>query len=115
MRILVVDDNIALAESITMMLESRGHNVQTAVDGADGLFRFRESQFSNLSFDAVVSDWQMPKMDGIEMIQQIRRMSPLVTIVLVSGGGPQVPESIPFLAKPFHIADLLLALGAEPK
>jgi DNA-binding response OmpR family regulator len=115
MKILVVDDNVDMAEALAMNLEYAGHTVITAHDGAEGLFKFRESQFSNTPFDAVVSDWQMPKMDGIEMIQQIRRMAPLVKVVLVSGGGPHVPESIPFLAKPFGRAELLAALGVESK
>lgn len=69
-RILVVDDSITVREVERKMLANKGYDVKTAVDGLDGWNILRSEEF-----DLVVSDVDMPRMDGIEFISQIRRDS----------------------------------------
>lgn len=67
-KILVVDDFPTMRRIIRNLLKDLGfENVDEAEDGAQGLEKLRNS-----SFDLVVSDWNMPNMDGLEMLQAIR-------------------------------------------
>lgn len=65
-RVLVVDDSLTVREMERKLLASRGYAVEVAVDGADGWNAVREGQF-----DLVVTDVDMPRMDGIQLVQHI--------------------------------------------
>ncbi len=68
MKILIVDDFPTMRRIIKNLLKDLGfENVDEAEDGAFGLEKLR-----NGSFDFVVSDWNMPNMDGLTMLQHIR-------------------------------------------
>ena len=68
MRILVVDDFPTMRRIVRSLLKELGFtNVEEAEDGQDGLAKLREG-----GFDFVVSDWNMPNLDGLEMLKQIR-------------------------------------------
>ena len=66
-RVLVVDDSITVRELERQLLESRGYVVDIAVDGVDGWNAVRAGQY-----DLVVSDVDMPRMDGIELVRHIK-------------------------------------------
>jgi two-component system, chemotaxis family, sensor histidine kinase and response regulator WspE len=67
-RILVVDDSFTVREMERKLLESKGYHVETAVDGVDGWNAVRAGHY-----DMVVSDVDMPRMNGIEFIRQIKQ------------------------------------------
>lgn len=67
-KILVVDDSITVREVERKMLANKGYDVRTAVDGLDGWNTLRSEEF-----DLVVSDIDMPRMDGIEFVTHIRQ------------------------------------------
>src|SRR5690242_14732184 len=79
-RILLVDDNVSGSTARKTVLEELGHKVQVASNGADAL-----EQFSQHKFDLVVTDYKMPRMDGLELIGRLRKLQPEIRIVLVSG------------------------------
>jgi two-component system sensor histidine kinase and response regulator WspE len=66
-RILVVDDSITVRELERQLLESRGYDVDVAIDGMDGWNSFRSGEY-----DLVVSDVDMPRLDGIGLVKLIR-------------------------------------------
>lgn len=67
-RVLVVDDSLTVRELERKLLSSRGYEVEVAVDGMDGWNAVRAGQFN-----LVVTDIDMPRMDGIELVQLINR------------------------------------------
>jgi two-component system sensor histidine kinase and response regulator WspE len=80
-RVLVVDDSITVRELERQLLESRGYVVDTAVDGLDGWNAIRSSRY-----DLVVSDVDMPRMDGIQLVKHIKEDARLkrIPVVVVS-------------------------------
>ena len=78
--VLVVDDDESFAELIAVKLRSRGLEVRTASNGFHGC----ASYFRSPS-DWVVTDIQMPELDGIEMIRRIRAFNPQVKTIYMSG------------------------------
>jgi len=80
-RILVVDDSITVRELERQLLESRGYVVDTAVDGLDGWNAIRTAHY-----DLVVSDVDMPRMDGIQLVRHIKEDARLkrIPVVVVS-------------------------------
>lgn len=74
-RILVVDDSLTVRELEKKLLQSRGYEVEVAVDGMDGWNVARTGQF-----DLVVTDVDMPRMDGIEFVTLIKRDSNLKSL-----------------------------------
>ncbi|TXG94420.1 MAG: response regulator [Rhodocyclaceae bacterium] len=67
-QILVVDDSAAIRNEVASFLKSNGFNVESAVDGKDGLNKLRADSAIKL----VISDVNMPNMDGLTMAEKIR-------------------------------------------
>ncbi|HVW09487.1 MAG TPA: response regulator [Bryobacteraceae bacterium] len=80
-RILVVDDSITTRSLEKSVLEAHGFDVVLAVDGIDGLARLRESPI-----DAVITDLMMPRMDGFQLLENIRKDAALekMPVIIVS-------------------------------
>jgi two-component system chemotaxis response regulator CheY len=77
-KILVIDDSESMRVLVTMILESAGHEVQRAVDGADAL-NFLDGR----EFSMILTDLNMPNMDGISLITHVRKMDRYKTIPIV--------------------------------
>ena len=84
-RILVVDDNAGVRTSARALLEAAGFQVVEAESGAAALRVLRSE-----GADVVLTDIFMPDTDGIELIHALRRDSPDLPIVAMSGGGKDV-------------------------
>jgi len=82
MQILVIDDHEELLNTTKEILEDVGHNCSTALDGEAALKLFQEDDF-----DLIITDVQMPRMGGIELITLIRRgdKHPNIPIMATSG------------------------------
>ena len=80
-RVLIVDDSITVRELERQLLENRGYTVDVAVDGVDGWNAVRSAHY-----DLVVSDIDMPRMDGIQLVQHIKDDARLkaIPVVIVS-------------------------------
>jgi two-component system response regulator HydG len=80
-RILLVDDNANGLAARKSVLEELGFSIVTCTSGADALEQFS----SRDAFDLVVTDYKMPRMDGLELIGRLRKHTPSLPIVLISG------------------------------
>lgn len=80
-RILVVDDSITVREVERKLLVARGYEVDVAVDGVDGLNTIHSARY-----DLLISDVDMPRMDGIELVRQVKSESRFrdLPVVIVS-------------------------------
>jgi two-component system, cell cycle response regulator CpdR len=109
-RILLVDDEEPVRGFLKRGLEMDGHEVATAIDGADGLDRLAEKSGA---FDLLITDIRMPIMDGIALALAAKRDFPDLTILLMTGFADQRERAkglqaivTDVLTKPFSLADL---------
>jgi|SRR5579862_7623501 len=79
-RILLVDDNANGLTARRCVLEELGYRISTAASGNEAL-----EVFGKYKFDLVVTDFRMPKMDGLELIVRLRKLVPELPIILISG------------------------------
>jgi DNA-binding NtrC family response regulator len=81
-RILIVDDEAIIRESISTYLEDSGFSVMTASDGLEGLNHFRSEMP-----DVVLLDLRMPKVDGLEVLAAVMAESPETPVIVITGAG----------------------------
>lgn len=67
-KILFVDDSASMRQIVGMAIQGEGYEVTTAVDGKDGVSKMEQGKF-----DAIISDVNMPNMNGIEMIKEAKK------------------------------------------
>lgn len=79
MRVLVVDDISDYRFQARDVLQSLGCDVEMAEDGVEAWQKLNEG-----AFDMVVSDWQMPNMDGVELMAKVRQKLPYITFMLLT-------------------------------
>ena len=117
-KILFVDDEIAFADNMTRLLNSRGYRVTAVYDGDSAVQTLREERF-----DIVVLDLKMPGMDGIMTLKEIKRLGLFTEILILTGHGSidTAMEAIKlgaydYLTKPCGIEELMLKIeGAHEK
>jgi CheY-like chemotaxis protein len=81
-RILIIDDEANIRNMLSLVLKKDGHQVATAENGVVGC-----QMTENATFDLLLVDLFMPEMDGLEVIQFIRKQCPEIRIIACSGGG----------------------------
>jgi len=111
-RILVIDDEKSIRNTLKDVLEYEKYEVSLAEDGASGI-----DMFSQDSFDVVLCDIKMAKMDGIEVLQKLLEISSDVPVIMISGHGniDTAVDSIKkgafdFLEKPLDLNRLLITI-----
>ncbi len=80
--ILIIDDERAIRKTLSEILSFEGYKIDEAADGEEGLKRFSEK-----TFDLVLCDIKMPKLDGIEFLEKAREVNPDIPIIMISGHG----------------------------
>ena len=108
-KVLVVDDETMVRELSSLVLRRSGYDVTAAPDGEKALAILRGT--SPASFDLVLSDAVMPSVQGLELREAVREISPSTAFVLMSAY-PQreMPDGIAFLRKPFTPKALIAAV-----
>ena len=114
MRILIVEDDLEAAEVMDRGLTEAGHECVRAADGEDGLAAARGGEF-----DVMIVDRMMPRMDGITMIQTIRREGDQTPVLFLSALG-EITDRVDglkaggddYLVKPYAFAELIARVEA---
>jgi CheY-like chemotaxis protein len=101
--ILVVEDEPSIRELMKTCLEFEGFDVITAANGLDGLQRYKENKDN---VQVVVTDLEMPKMNGSDMIHQIFQMTPDMKVVVASGRAGEECSGTACLQKPYSPREL---------
>ncbi|MDZ4051489.1 MAG: ATP-binding protein [Limnobacter sp.] len=116
--LLLVDDDPNVLAAISAILEMSGHQVHAAGSGALAAQLFNEAARKGNAFDAVITDLGMPEMDGKELAEMIKSLSPTTPVLMLTGWGKQmslsqeeVPQVDMIMAKPPKPAELELALN----
>ncbi len=116
MRILVVDDEPQITRVLRASLQSNGHEVTVAADGADALVRFTKAQP-----ELVITDLAMPSMDGIELTREIRQRSqvPIIVLSVRNQDAAKVAAldegADDYITKPFSIQELLARVRVQAR
>lgn len=116
-RILLIDDHDALRSSVARLLSGAGHEVLSTDQGREAI-----AILESYSPELVITDVNMPEMDGIEVIVSVQDRRPDLPVIVISGGGA-VPKELLLdsavalgarcaLAKPFTSEELLDAVGS---
>ncbi|KZN34598.1 response regulator [Pseudoalteromonas luteoviolacea] len=119
MRILIVDDTYFMRELISESLQERGFRELTqAANGEEAL-----SALSDKHYDLIVTDWNMPKVDGVELIKKMKREPAYSHIKIIMLTGDTSPEKVQqmsqlgvnaYISKPFtpeSLSDLVVKLA----
>lgn len=80
--ILIIDDEKAIRKTLGEILSYEGYKIDEAGDGEEGLKKFKEK-----SYDVVLCDIKMPKIDGIEFLEKSREVNVDIPIIMISGHG----------------------------
>ncbi len=113
-RILIVDDEPQIVRMLRASLQSSGYDVVTASNGLEGF-----EVFEKLHPDLVITDMSMPQMDGLGLVQEIRRIADTPIIVLsVRGAEPIKIDALDagaddYVTKPFNMPELLARVRAH--
>ena len=110
--VLVVDDNEDIRETLALVLSGCGYRCESAKDGVEAMQRVRRARF-----DAVVTDLEMPEMDGIALTRELRQSFSNLPVMIMTGHSDDDHRETAFragarefLGKPFDFHDLIRKL-----
>jgi len=113
-RVLVVEDNLPLAEGIAYNLRHEGHDARIAEDGRAGLAEVR-----SWAPDLVILDLTLPLMDGYQVLQAIRQDRNQVPVIILTARGEEADkvrgfrlDADQYVTKPFGVLELLERVGS---
>jgi two-component system cell cycle response regulator CtrA len=114
MRVLLIEDDSAMAQSIELMLKSEGFNVYTTDLGEEGV------DLGKLyDYDIIILDLQLPDMSGFDVLKQLR-VNKIATPILILSGSTQIENKVKglgfgaddYMTKPFHKDELIARVHA---
>jgi DNA-binding response OmpR family regulator len=113
-KVLIVEDEPLLREGLEDLLRGAGHSVEAVADGLSGL-----SRGTDPSFDLILLDLMLPRLDGMSVCRQIRELRPLVPILMLTARGSEQEKvkgfqagADDYLTKPFGTQELLARITA---
>jgi len=100
-KILVIDDEEQIRALLSSLFEMEGYEVIAATDGKDGM-----TLFDAHSPDLVITDIVMPDMEGMEVIRTLKKKSPSVPVIAISGGGINASHEYLYIASKIGAAKI---------
>ncbi|MFQ3675120.1 MAG: response regulator [Endomicrobiia bacterium] len=115
-KVLIIDDEQGIRDLLTFLLKPKGFDITCAEDGLEGIEKFKKE-----SFDIVLLDIHMPKMNGLEVLKVIKKIKPeQIVIIFSSSSDPQFElekkAELSFgvktcLYKPFNIDEIITVIN----
>lgn len=112
--ILVIDDQESMQSIISQMLKDKGYQVSTASDGEEGLNLLNQNPDS---FDLVLADVNMPKIDGFEFLKTVKNTHPQKPVILMTGVNKDAAKVLgeeyqadAVIEKPFKVEEVLAVI-----
>lgn len=104
-RILIVDDEEAIRILLFEAFKPHGYEIETVENGLEAI-----KQIAGKTYDLIITDYMMPKMDGLELTRRIKMMNPSLPVLVFTSNGPE-PEllksgALACFKKPLNISDL---------
>lgn len=106
--ILLVDDDAAIAQVVEIHINNIGYTLVHCLDGEEGLERALNEPFA-----AVILDWNLPKIEGIEICRRLRQENPQVPVMMLTSRGDEIDRVLgleigadDYLSKPFSAREL---------
>ncbi len=117
MKILIVEDEVRLAEATAAMLRQNAYTVDLAFDGETG-----SEKASSGIYDLVILDVMLPKRDGFEILEDIRSLAPETRVIMLTARG-ELRDKLnglkngadDYMTKPFHMEELLARVDIQLK
>ena len=111
-KVLIVDDEAAIRRTLREILQFEKYEVDEATDGLDGLVKVKQK-----SYDVILLDIKMPKMDGMEALERMQELAPDTPVIMISGHGTIETAvdavkkgAFDFLSKPPDLNRLLITV-----
>ena len=110
--VLIVDDEESMRHLLSVILADRGYEVRAVGNGEDAL-----KEIQARDYDAVLSDVRMPRMDGLQLLEAVKRLQPDLTFIVMSAYGTQDDAiqamkagAYDYVSKPFKPDEVVLVL-----
>jgi len=104
-RILIVDDEETIRTLLFKALKFFGYEIDTVENGMEAVKRI-----ASKTYDLIITDYRMPKMNGLELIQRIKILNPTIPVLVVTSDGPECEllksGALACIKKPFNILEL---------
>jgi CheY-like chemotaxis protein len=113
LRVLVAEDNESTRYLISDMLSKAGYNVFPAVDGMVAIAELKKRHY-----DVVLTDYQMPRLNGLELLALSQELMPETPVILISGAHPNLGQvaiergAFAWIRKPVPVTQVLLIVRA---
>ena len=111
-KILIADDEESMRFFLSEMLKKEGYLYETAIDGVDALSKIKRS-----SFDIAILDLKMPKLNGMELLSEIKKVSPDTVVIIITAHGTRniAIEAIEkgaydYFIKPFDVNEMRIVI-----
>lgn len=119
LKLLYVEDNEEVREQTVKMLDNFFDDITEAVDGEDGLTKYKEA---NGTYDLIISDINMPHLDGVDMSREILSIDPKQLIIIITAFNEKEQiarldeiEIVDYLHKPVEFKQFIEILGKAIK
>jgi two-component system response regulator PilR (NtrC family) len=110
--ILVVDDELSIREFLQIMLEREGYEVSSVANGIEAI-----NLFKNKKYDVVLADIRMPKVDGFEVLNRIKEVSPKTSVIMItafasfeSAVKSMKEGAYDYITKPFNVDEVKITV-----
>lgn len=121
MRILLVDDEVELTDSLARLFDREGYQVNVAYEGGTALELLQQSDpsLSDIPYDLLVLDWMLPQTSGLELCQRVRAAGNLTPVLFLTAKDTLDDRVMgldagadDYLVKPFELRELLARVRA---